>query len=33
MITIVDNVQYGYQTYNLDALFQGISQLGWNDEI
>ena len=28
MITIVDNVQYGYQTYNLDALFQGISQMG-----
>ena len=28
MITIIDNVQYGYQTYNLDALFQGPSQMG-----
>ena len=29
MITYVYNTQYGYQTYNIDNLWQGLSQLGW----
>lgn len=29
MITYVYNTQYGYQTYNLDNLWQGLSQMGW----
>lgn len=29
MIIIVHNTQYGYQTYNLDNLWQGLSQMGW----
>ena len=33
MITIIDNVQYGYQTYNLDSLYQGVSQMGWINEV
>lgn len=28
MITIVYNTQYGYQTYNLDNLWVGPSQMG-----
>lgn len=29
MITIVYNTHYGYQTYNLDNLWNGLSQMGW----
>ena len=29
MITYVYNTQFGYQTYNLDGLWQGPSQMGW----
>ena len=28
MITYVYNVQYGYQSYNIDNLWQGLSQMG-----
>lgn len=28
MIIIVYNTQYGYQTYNLDNLWTGLSQMG-----
>lgn len=29
MITYVYNTQYGYQSYNIDNLWQGLSQMGW----
>lgn len=29
MITYIHNTQYGYQTYNLDHLWNGLSQMGW----
>lgn len=29
MITYVYNTQYGYQTYNVDNLWQGLAQMGW----
>ena len=29
MITYVYNTQFGYQTYNVDSLWQGLSQMGW----
>jgi|LakMenEpi03Aug12_release.lakeMendotaPanAssembly.Ray.scaffolds.fasta_scaffold00983_31 hypothetical protein len=29
MITYVYNTQYGYQSYNVDSLWQGLSQMGW----
>ena len=29
MITYVYNTQYGYQMYNIDNLWQGLSQMGW----
>ena len=29
MITYVYNTQYGYQEYNIDNLWQGLSQMGW----
>ena len=28
MIIIVHNTQYGYQTYNLENLWTGLSQMG-----
>lgn len=28
MITIIYNIHYGYQTYNLDNLWTGLSQMG-----
>ena len=28
MITIVDNPMFGYQTYNIDNLWNGLSQMG-----
>ena len=28
MITYVYNVQYGYQSYNIDNLWLGLSQMG-----
>lgn len=28
MITILYNTQYGYQTYNIDSLWTGLSQMG-----
>lgn len=30
---ILNNVQFGYQTYNLDNLWTGLSQMGWVDEV
>jgi len=29
MITYVYDIHYGYQTYNIDNLWQGLSQMGW----
>ena len=29
MITYVYNIHYGYQMYNIDNLWQGLSQMGW----
>ena len=29
MITYVYNTHYGYQMYNIDNLWQGLSQMGW----
>lgn len=29
MITYVYNTQFGYQTYNVDHLWQNLSQMGW----
>lgn len=29
MITYVYDVRYGYQSYNIDNLWQGLSQMGW----
>lgn len=28
MITYVYNINYGYQSYNIDNLWQGLSQMG-----
>ena len=29
MITYVYDIHYGYQMYNIDNLWQGLSQMGW----
>ena len=29
MITYVYDIHYGYQEYNIDNLWQGLSQMGW----
>lgn len=29
MITYVYNTQYGYQQYNIDNLWSGLFQMGW----
>ena len=32
MITYIHNIHYGYQMYNIDNLWQGLSQMGNIDE-
>ena len=32
MLMIIDNPLYGYQTYNIDNLWNDLSQMGWVDE-
>ena len=29
MLMIIDDIRYGYQTYNIDSLWTGLSQMGW----
>lgn len=29
MIMIVNDIKYGYQYYNIDSLWTGLSQMGW----
>lgn len=29
MIMIIENKTYGHQTYNVDALWTGLFQMGW----
>jgi hypothetical protein len=33
MLMIVNDIRFGYQTYNLDNLWTGLSQMGWENEV
>ena len=33
MIMIVNDIRFGYQFYNIDNLWTGLSQMGWENEI
>ncbi len=33
MLMILNDIKYGYQTYNLDNLWTGLYQMGWVDEV